>query len=373
MIRVHTDVVGSLLRPPTLIKAQEDVADGLISQAAFKKIEDWAVDEAVALQEEAGLEVVTDGEMRRRSFQSQMPAAVAGFGEYDLDAFLWGDWYGDERVGDLSKNRPQKLGVVDKLKRKRHLSAEEFTYLRARTTRIPKITLPSPSLWANFWSPNLSAHVYPTLDSFLADVVDILHDEVTELVRLGCTYIQLDAPHYPLLLDPKTRAFYEGQGWTLERWLRHGIELDNAVIDGFPGITFGFHLCRGNQSSRWLTSGSYELIARPIFQTIHAQRLLLEYDDDRSGSFDPLKEVPDDKMVVLGLVTTKTSRRETAESLSARLEEAARFVPLERLALSPQCGFATSVIGNRISIEDQKYKLKTIVETAQAVWPDRRQ
>lgn len=368
MITAHSDIIGSLLRPPELLKAQEDVADGLMSQVEFKRIEDWAVDQAVALQEEVGLEVLTDGEMRRLSFQSQMPAAVAGFGEYDIDAFLWGDWYGDERVGDKSKARPPKLGVVDKLKRKRHLSAEEFTYLRACTSRIPKITLPSPSLWANFWSPNISSHVYPTLDSFLTAVVEILHDEVTELVRLGCTYIQIDAPHYPLLLDPKTRAFYEGQGWTLERWLHHGIELDNAVMDGFPGVTFGFHLCRGNQGSRWLTSGSYDLIAKPIFRGIHAQRLLLEYDDERSGSFDPLREVPDDKMIVLGLVTTKTPRRETVEGLTTRIKEASRFVALERLALSPQCGFATSIIGNRISVDDQKYKLKTIVETAQAVW-----
>lgn len=368
MITIHADVVGSLLRPPELLKAQQDVADGLISQAAFKKIEDWAVDGAVALQEEAGLDVVTDGEMRRLSFQSQMPAAVAGFGEYDIDAFLWGDWYGDESTGDWSKGRPQKLGVVDKLKRKRHLSAEEFTYLRARTSRIPKVTLPSPSLWANFWSPNISSHVYPTLDAFLADVVDILHDEVTELVRLGCTYIQLDAPHYPLLLEPKTRAFYEAQGWTLERWLQHGIELDNAVIDGFPGITFGFHLCRGNQGSRWLTQGSYELIAKPIFRNIHAHRLLLEYDDERSGGFEPLAEVPEDKMVVLGLVTTKTSRVETVPGLTARIKEAAQFMPLERLALSPQCGFSTSIVGNRISVSDEKRKLKTIVETVQSVW-----
>jgi len=368
MITVHADVVGSLLRPPELLNAQEDVADGTISQVEFKRIEDWAVDQAVALQEEAGLEVLTDGEMRRLSFQSQMTAAVAGFGEYDIDAFLWGDWYGDESVGDWSKSRPQKMGVVEKLKRKRFLSAEEFTYLRARTTRIPKVTLPSPSLWANFWSPEISSGVYPTLDSFLADVVDILHDEVTELVRLGATYIQLDAPHYPLLLDPKTRAFYEGQGWTLERWLRHGIELDNAVIDGFPGITFGFHLCRGNQGSRWLTEGSYALIAKPIFQGIHAQRLLLEYDDERSGSFEPLQDVPDDKMVVLGLVTTKTPRPETVKRLTARIKEASQFVPLERLALSPQCGFSTSIVGNRISVEDEKRKLGVIVETAKTVW-----
>ena len=223
MIAVHTDVVGSLLRPPELLKARSDVAAGKMTQTAFKAIEDQAVDKAIALQEAVGLEVVTDGEMRRLSFQSQMTEAVAGFGEYDLDAFLWGDWRGDEGVGDLSLERPKNLGVVGKLSRKRYLSAEEFTYLRARTTRMPKITLPSPSLWTNFWSSEYSSPAYPTLDSFLADVVDIMRAEVAELVRLGATYIQLDAPHYPLLLDPKTRAFYEGQGWRIDQWLERAL------------------------------------------------------------------------------------------------------------------------------------------------------
>ena len=242
MIATHTDVVGSLLRPPELLKARSEVAAGKMTQAAFKAIEDQAVDEAVALQEAVGLEVVTDGEMRRLSFQSQMTEAVAGFGEYDLNAFLWGDWRGDEDAETLSLERPKNLGVVSKLTRKRHLSVEEFIYLRARTTRIPKITLPSPSLWTNFWSPEHSQPAYPTLDSFLADVVDILRAEVAELVRLGATYIQLDAPHYPLLLDPQTRTFYEEQGWDLNRWLDRGIEMDNAVIGNFPEVTFGFHL-----------------------------------------------------------------------------------------------------------------------------------
>ena len=242
MIAAHTDVVGSLLRPPELLKARSEVAVGRMTQAAFKAAEDQAVDEAVMLQEAVGLDVVTDGEMRRLSFQSQMTEAVAGFGEYDLDAFLWGDWHGDGGVGDLSLERPKNLGVIGKLSRKRHLSVEEFAYLRARTTRIPKITLPSPSLWTNFWSAEYSLPAYPTLDGFLADVVDILRDEVAELVRLGATYIQLDAPHYPLLLDPKTRTFYEEQGWRLDRWLDRGIEMDNAVIGDFPEVTFGFHL-----------------------------------------------------------------------------------------------------------------------------------
>jgi 5-methyltetrahydropteroyltriglutamate--homocysteine methyltransferase len=368
VITAHADVIGSLLRPPELLQAREDLAAGLITQRGFKVLEDRAVDEAIALQEEAGLEVVTDGELRRLSFQSQMTEAVDGFSQYEIDAFLWGNWHGDESTGDLHVERPASLGVVSQLRRKRHLAAEELTYLRARTTRLAKITLPSPSLWANFWSAEHSVAAYPTLGGFLADVVAILRDEVAELVRLGATYIQLDAPHYTLLLDPQTRAFYEARGWSLDQWLNQGVELDNAVMDGFPEVTFGFHLCRGNQGSRWLVTGGYELIARPIFQRIRAERLLLEYDDGRSGSFDPLREVPEEKMVVLGLVTTKSSRREIPSELAARIREASQFVPLERLALSPQCGFSTSIIGNRLSVEDERRKLRVIVETARLVW-----
>ncbi|MGH7829209.1 MAG: hypothetical protein ACREP8_03440 [Candidatus Binatia bacterium] len=240
MITSHTDVIGSLLRPRELLEAQKKLAAGAISSDQFREIEDRAVDEAIALQEAVGLEVVTDGEMRRQSFQSQMTAAVSGFGEFTLDAFLWGEWH--DETGVHRKPRPSGLGVTSRLTRRRHLSVEEFIYLKSRTKRIPKITLPSPGLWANFWSAKHSKAAYPTLDSFLADIVQILRDEVTELVRLGATYIQLDAPHYGLLLDPRTRRFYEGQGWTLGKWLSVGIELDNAVTDGFPGVTFGLHI-----------------------------------------------------------------------------------------------------------------------------------
>ncbi len=368
MITSHTDVVGSLLRPQELLTAQEELAAGRMSRSAFKMIEDRAVDEAVALQEGVGLEVLTDGEMRRLSFQSQMTQAVEGFGEWDIDAFLWGEWHGDEEVGDWSRERPSGLGVTGKLARRRHLCAEEFVYLRARTERTPKITLPSPSLFANFWSPEHSAAVYPTLESFLADVVAILRDEVVELVRLGACYIQIDAPHYPLLLDPEPRAFYESRGWQLDEWLSFGIELDNALMADFPEVTFGFHLCRGNQGSRWLVEGGYDLIAKPIFQNVRAQRLLLEYDDPRSGSFEPLREVPDDRIVVLGLVTTKNAHLESPDHLRTRIEEASRYVELERLAISPQCGFSTSIVGNNLSVENQRKKLEVLCVTARAVW-----
>ena len=318
MVTAHTDVVGSLLRPQALLDARQRFEQGEIEPAEFKRIEDAAVDAAVALQEQAGLDVVTDGEMRRLSFQSGLPDAVEGFGEVPLDAYLWGEWHGDEQVGDRATERPPRLGVREPLRRRRHIAAEELTYLRGRTSRIPKITLTSPSLYANLWSPELSLDAYPTLDSFLEDVVEIMRDEVRELARLGATYLQLDAPHYPLLIDPATRAFYESQGWSLERWLDRGIELDNAVIAAAPGVTFGFHLCRGNQGSRWLVSGGYDPIAARLFRGVNAQRLLLEYDDERSGSFQPLREVPDDRMVVLGLVTTKSGRRETVEELERR-------------------------------------------------------
>jgi len=368
MITAHSDVVGSLLRPAALRIARDDWAAGRLDDAQFKAIEDRAVDEAVALQETAGLEIVTDGEMRRLSFQSQMTEAVDGFGAWDLDAFLWGDWHGDGAAGELRRERPANLGVVGKLVRKRHLAAEEFIYLRGRTRRITKVTLPSPSLFVNFWSPERSRSAYASLDHFLADVVAILRDEVAELARLGATYIQIDAPHYPLLLSPETRRFYESRGWTLDQWLSRGIELDNAVMAGFGDVTFAIHLCRGNQAGRWLVEGDYEPIARPIFRHIAASRLLLEYDDDRSGSFAPLRHVPDDKMVVLGLISTKRPQPERPEDLIQRITEATRFVPLERLALSPQCGFASSIIGNNLSMEDERRKLGTLWETARRVW-----
>ena len=361
--------VGSMLRPPYLLEARAAYASGDLGAAQFKAIEDRAVREVVAMQEEAGCPVVTDGELRRESFQSELTAAASGFAGVDIDAWLWGGWHSDE-LGDVRIERPAGLAVVERLRRRRGLAAEEFTFLRAQTDRVAKVTLPSPTLFANLWSPELSTAAYPTLDDFMADVVDILRDEVRELNRLGCTYIQLDAPHYPLLVDADWRAFYEQRGWPLERWLSYGIELDNAVIDAGRPATFGFHLCRGNQLSRWLVAGGYDMIAAPVFGRIHADRLLLEYDDERSGGFDPLRLVPDDKIVVLGLVTTKTPRMESGGALAARVREASRLIELDRLAVGTQCGFATSIRGNEIGVADERRKLVLIIETARQVFAD---
>jgi methionine synthase II (cobalamin-independent) len=369
VITARADHVGSLLRPPELLEARRAHAAGELDAPAFKAIEDRAIRDVIALQEAAGCPVVTDGELRRESFQSELTASVEGVEGVDIDAWLWGDWHSTE-VGDRSVERPPRLAVTQRLHRRRFLASEEFTFLRSHTGRVAKVTLPSPTLFANLWTPERSTGAYPRFDDFMADVVDILRDEVRELARLGCTYIQLDAPHYPLLIDPVWRAFYEERGWTVERWLSYGIELDNAVIDAVPDVTFGFHLCRGNQDSRWLVAGGYDEIARPVFRGVHAQRLLLEYDDERSGSFDPLRLVPDDKLVVLGLVTTKTARAETEEQLLERVDQAAQVIERERLALGTQCGFATSVVGNRITVDDERRKLETITRTALRAWPD---
>jgi methionine synthase II (cobalamin-independent) len=369
MIEARTDVVGSLLRPADLLAAQKRRAAGAMTAVEFEAVENRAVDHAIALQEEAGLEVVTDGEMRRQSFQSQMTAAVEGFGEYGLDAFLWGSWRGEPSLGDWELPRPAQLGVIGKLRRRRWLSAGEFLYLRARTRQTAKITLPSPSLWVNFWSPERSAGAYPTLEAFLGDVVGILREEVEELVRLGARYIQLDAPHYALLLDPRTSAFYDRLAGGRDRWLALALEADNAVLDAAPPeVTRGFHLCRGNQAGRWLAAGGYEPLAPTLFPEIHAHRLLLEYDDARSGSFAPLAHLPEDKLAVLGLVSTKRAELETAEDLIGRVRDAARYVPLERLALSPQCGFSNSILAGPLTEAVEKRKLALLVETARRIW-----
>jgi 5-methyltetrahydropteroyltriglutamate--homocysteine methyltransferase len=367
VLDARSDVVGSLLRPPRLIEARERFARGALPTPELKAVEDEAVDEALRLQQEAGVDVVTDGEMRRLSFQSQLPAAVEGFSEWGLDAFLWGDWLGDDEVGDLQIERPE-LAVVGKLRRRRSLCAEEFAYARGRTNRVLKVTLPSPSLFANFWDPKSAPPEYRTVEDFLADVAQLLRDEADELEAMGATYLQLDAPHYTMVLDPRYRDFYASRGWPTERWIELGVELDNHVIGDRPGVTFGFHLCRGNQVSRWLVDGGYEAVAEQIFGGVRAGRLLLEYDDQRSGTFEPLVRIPADRWVVLGLVTTKRPRLESVDDMARRIEEASRYVPLERLAVSPQCGFATSVLGNALTIDDERAKLGLVAEAARKVW-----
>ncbi len=356
----RSDVVGSLLRPLYLKEARQRHLSGEMSDVEFKQIEDRAVDEAIVLQTQAGLNVITDGEMRRYAFFGHLIDATEGYDKFGG----WAIPFHDEQGHELIFKRPV---VVSKLKRVRPLCEEEFTYLRARSNRPKKTTLISAQQAAAYYAPDKSQGAYATIDAYLADVVDILRAEVEELIHLGCTYIQVDAPQYAALLDPQIREGYRQRGNDPERLLDRCIELDNAVIGDHPGVTFGIHLCRGNNQSKFYASGGYDPITA-VFSRTHFQRFLLEYDDERSGSFEPLKHVPEDRTVVLGLVTTKKPRLEGRDELKRRIEEASKFVSMERLALSPQCGFASTEEGNLITPADQEAKLRLVAETAREVW-----
>jgi 5-methyltetrahydropteroyltriglutamate--homocysteine methyltransferase len=356
----RSDVIGSLLRPASLKAARKKHDAGQISDAEFKSVEDRAVDEAVELQQRAGVDVITDGEMRRYAFYGHLIDAVEGFDRVGG----WAIPFRNEKGEELVLPRPV---VVSKLRRKRPLCAEEFTYLRARTSHPAKTTMISAQQAAAYYDSKKSAGAYPNIDAYLADVVDILRGEVEELVRLGCTYIQIDAPQYAALLDPKLREGYRQRGNDPDRLLDLSTELDNAVIGNQPGVTFGLHLCRGNNQSKFYASGGYGPITK-IFERTRFQRFLLEYDDERSGGFEPLRQVPRDRTVVLGLVSSKKAALESKSELKRRIERASAFIPLQKLALSPQCGFASTIEGNLLTVADQEAKLRLVAETAQEVW-----
>jgi 5-methyltetrahydropteroyltriglutamate--homocysteine methyltransferase len=357
----RSEGIGSLLRPPYLLEARQRADAGELTPAAFKQIEDRAVDEAVALQEAAGLDVVTDGEQRRYAFFGHLVEALEGFDKHAG----WAIPFHDEQGAEVTLRRPV---VVDRLRWRRQMCAEEFAYLRGRTARPVKATLISAQQAAAYYDPDQSRAAYSTRDAYLADLVDFTRREIQELRRLGCEYVQIDAPQYAALLDESIREGYRQRGSDPDRMLDACIELDNAIIDGHPGMTFGVHICRGNNRSMFYASGGYDRIAEQVFRRARFQRFLLEYDDARSGTFEPLRYVPDDRVVVLGLVSTKKSRVETRDELQQRIADAARIVPLERLAVSPQCGFASTAEGNRISPEEQRAKLEVVASTARATW-----
>jgi 5-methyltetrahydropteroyltriglutamate--homocysteine methyltransferase len=349
-----------LLRPAYLKAARERHEANQMSNSEFKSLEDRAVDEAVELQKSAGLEMLTDGEMRRYAFFGHLVDAVEGFDKLGGWAIPFRNDKGDEMV------MPRPV-VVSKLRRKRPLCAEEFTYLRARTDHPSKTTMVSAQQAAAYYDNTKSTGAYPTIDAYLADLVDILRDEVGELIRLGCTYIQIDAPQYAALLDPQLRDGYRKRGSDPDRLLDLSTEMDNAIIGEHPGVIFGLHLCRGNNQSRFYASGDYGPITR-VFQRTKFNRFLLEYDDERSGGFEPLRQVPEDRTVVLGLVSSKKRALENKDELKQRIDQASKFIPLERLALSPQCGFASTIEGNLVTVADQEAKLRLVAETAKEVW-----
>jgi 5-methyltetrahydropteroyltriglutamate--homocysteine methyltransferase len=365
MTTIHrADVIGSLLRPQYLIEARQALEEKRIGAAEFKRIEDRAVEAAIALQEGIGLDVVSDGELRRFSFIDHLLTQIEGVAP---TPGLKVKFHGQKPGQEFDWQPPAT--VVEKIRRRRMMTVEEYSFARAVSRRPVKALLPSPVLLYCAWMPEHSRDAYPDPYELFADGARLMREEAQELARLGCTYIQIDSPDLGTLVDPENRALREAVGMPTERTLTEGVDLINSVAD-VPGVTFGLHICKGNNKGMWIASGGYESIAEKVFKrATNFDVFLLEYDDERSGSFEPLSKLPDDKVVVLGLVSSKRPELESVEALVQRIDQAARYVPKERLAISTQCGFAPVVVGaNPISEEVQEAKLRRVAEVADRVW-----
>lgn len=360
----RADHVGSLLRPAELLEARAAGAE----PERLREIEDRHILRVLAKQQEVGLGVFTDGELRRRNFMSDLTDAVAGFDMGDAVARTW-------RAAGAAGTTPVSsvTGIVTaRLRPLRRLTAHEVPFLRAHSPGTIKVTLPSANQFpAIAFKRGVTDAVYASHSALLWDIVPILRAEVHALVADGVPYIQIDAPRYSYFIDPRWRAYIRAEmGCEPEAALDEAIRADNASLEGArrPGVTLAIHLCRGNNRSHWYAEGGYDAIAERLFGALQVDRFLLEYDDERSGTFEPLRFVPRDKTVVLGLVSSKRPQLESTRDLLRRIDEASRYVPLDRLALSPQCGFASTMEGNLLSEDDQWAKLRLVVETAREVW-----
>ena len=355
----RAEQVGSLLRPPELLKARTDQ----VPRDELRAIEDRAIGDALTRQRSIGIDILTDGEMRRGSWLTDMADAVEGFVQEKVIL----DWKGPGGCAEASTAD----AVGGKLLKARKLAAHELPFLKKEASGPFKITLPAPS---NFivasYKPGITDRYYPAHADLLRDLVEITRDEIEWLVSEGVRYIQFDAPYYSHYLDPQQREHMRRAGRDPDQELEIGIASDNAALVNVPRdrVTLALHVCRGNSRSRWYTEGGYDAIAEKLFQTLNVDRFLLEYDTERSGGFEPLRLVPRGKTVVVGLVTTKEPRMETPDELRRRIDEATRYLPLENLALSPQCGFASVAAGNLISMDDQWRKLELVAETARKIW-----
>jgi 5-methyltetrahydropteroyltriglutamate--homocysteine methyltransferase len=361
--RYRADHVGSLLRPPELLAARQAFEERSITIERLRSIEDRAIDGAVRRQRELGLDIITDGEMRRGSWLSALANAVDGFTE----SHVLLEWKGPGAATEPTRARVAGA----KLRKREKLTAHELPWLKRSANGPFKITLPAASnfMFASY-KAGITDRFYGSRAQLLADIAEILHDEIHWLASQGVAYIQLDAPFYSHYLDAEQRKRMQQSGVDPDEALETAIAGDNATLQGIDHdrVTCGLHVCRGNNRSRWYTEGPYEAIAERLFSAIDVDRFLLEYDDDRSGSFEPLRWLPSHKTVVLGLVTTKSPTLESQHILLSRIEEAARYVPLDNLAVSPQCGFASVASGNLLSLDDQWRKLELVVSTARLVW-----
>lgn len=355
--------IGSLLRPKDLTHAFRQFNAGEISAEAFAAAQDEAIREVVAAQEAAGLRLATDGEFRRASYWGHWVDAIDGLGVKEALFKFYNDTEKDQVF--IAANG------TGRLKKSKPISTEEFKYLKSVVGGgEPKITMPSPST-LHFWrlSETIADTPYETDEEFMADLSAIFAQEIADLAALGCTYVQLDEVPLIMLGNPAIRDQVRELGGDPEALISLYIKaMNDAVKDRPEGMVAAMHICRGNFKGRWLTVGGYDEIAERVFKEVDVDAFCLEYDDERSGSFEPLKHVPADKMVVLGLVSTKTPELEDADKLVARIEEAAKYMDKDHMCISPQCGFASTVAGNPVTPEAQDAKLKLLVDVAKRVW-----
>ncbi len=361
---LRSDQVGSLLRPRELLDARANYADSKIGLEELRKVEDKAIMAALEMQRNIGIDVLVDGEFRRRAFYSGPTDWLEGFTSSNEPRIQ--EWFGPGGGKLPSASRV----VAAKLKHHR-FTAHETEFLREHTPGRFKLTLPSASqLYAGTFLKGVTDQFYPTPQDLLADIVQILQTEIKAAVADGASYIQTDSPNYSDYVSTAHRQKLTDAGVDIENRLDELIAADNVCLETarLEGAVVGFHVCRGNSRSRWQKEGGYEPIAEKVFGSLAADRLLLEYDTDRAGGFEPLRFIPDGPIVVLGLVSTKGPLLEQKDHLLRRIEEASRYVPVERLALSPQCGFASTLAGNLLTEDDQWRKLELVVETAREVW-----
>ena len=357
----RAETVGSLLRPPELLAARRWLAEGTVEPDRVRALEDSAVVAAVYVQESAGLDVITDGEMRRGGW-SVTTELLNGFEPRPGGPGL--TWHGEGPELRQGRGYPT---VVREVTWRRSL-VDDYAFLAEHARRRTKVCVPAPSYHRRFWYAKHSAAAYPTCEQFLVAVRDLLREEVARLVDLGCDYVQLDAPNYGSLCDADHRRRLEAAGHDLDAELAFDAALDSSLFDGLGGITRALHVCRGNAAGRWHSTGGYDTIAEQLFPRLAVDALLLEYDSDRSGDFEPLRCVPVGVVAVLGLVTTKTGALEDERTIEARIAEASRLKPLEELALSPQCGFASVAVGNPVTPDEQRAKLELVGRVAHRVW-----
>jgi len=361
----RADHVGSFLRPKYLLDARAQAADGTITREALREVEDRAISEIVKFQQDVGLQSITDGEFRRTYFHIDFLEQLGGV-KTDLPVTV-------KKPDGSEELAPPVIRVVDKVRHAKDIQKADFEYLKSQVAagHTPKVTIPSPTmLHFRGGRAGISKQHYPALDpDFYDDVARAYGDELRSLAAAGCSYVQMDDTNLAYLCDDKLREAARSRGDDPDELPHRYAGFINKVVAQKPaGMTLAIHLCRGNFKSTWAAQGSYEPVAEALLSEMHVDAYFLEYDDARSGDFKPLRFLPKGKTVVLGLVTTKLGQLENPDDIKRRIDEASRYAPLEQLALSPQCGFSSTVHGNNIAVEQQREKLKLIVEVARSVW-----